>query len=226
MINDAAHVRIFTRFLNLAENDSGSPDTDYKTIYLYKDGNNKRRQVTLGRGFTQDGGNLWKVLARYISKSGAKADFFTPYEAKMSSGDLWQDKDFLKAIGDCSTEQAMRDAQDEVFNEVYLNPALQWADTHGFTLALSYGVAVDSYLHSGQMSPRLVNSFAEHTPSNGGDEKKWMQAYLDARLSWFANSSGPLHTCMFRPAFFLAQIKRGNWNLDCPLTVPGKGVIC
>ena len=229
MINDAAHIRTFTRFLNLAENDPqrgvDPADTNYKSIYIYNDGNHKRKQVTLGRGFTQDGGNLWKVLARYIAKGGAKADFFASYQAKMSNGDLWQDKEFLKTIGTCSTEQAMRDAQDEVFNEAYLNPALQWADAHGFKLALSYGVAVDSYLHSGQMTSWLINKFPEHSPANGGDEKKWMQAYLEERLAWFERVSGALHTCTFRPKFFLTQIKSGNWDLVCPMTVPGKGII-
>lgn len=226
MINGPDYLRIFERFLNLAENDSGSPETDYKTIYRYGDGNGKRRQVTLGRGFTQDGGNLWKVLARYIAKGGARAEFFGPYETKMRDGALWQDTAFLKALGAASVEEAMRDAQDEVFKEVYLTPALEWADSRGFKLPLSYAVAVDSYLHSGQMTKWLVASFPEPTPANGGDEKVWMKAYLEARLAWFTRVSGDLHTCMFRPQFFLGEIAANNWELHCPLTVRGKGRIC
>ena len=226
MIADPASIRIFERFLNLAENDSGSAETDYKTIYRYADGNGKRRQVTLGRGFTQDGGNLWKVLARYIEKQGKEMIFFSRYAHKMSDGALWQDAAFLKTLGAVSTEAAMREAQDEVFREVYLTPALEWADSREFQLPLSYAVAVDSYLHSGQMTKWLVASFPEHTPANGGDEKAWMKAYLEARLAWFARVSGDLHTCMFRPQFFLGEIAANNWELHCPLMVRGKGKIC
>ena len=30
------NLKIFSRFLNLAENDSGSPETEYNKIYIYK----------------------------------------------------------------------------------------------------------------------------------------------------------------------------------------------
>ncbi len=223
-------LRICARFLNLAENDPRKgidpADTNYKSIYIYNDGNGKRKQVTLSRGFTQDGGSLWKVLARYIQKGGAKSQFFAPYQEKMKDGELWRDRAFLKTIGDVSTEPAMREAQDEVFNEVYLNPAIAWAQAKGFERSISYAIAVDSYLHSGRMTSWLVNSFPEHSPSEGGSEKVWMKAYLDARIDWFRRVSGPLHTCMFRPAFFLSEIAKGNWDLKCPLSVPGKGTIC
>jgi len=220
------HLRIFSRFLNLAENDSGSPETEYNKIYIYKDGNNKRKQVTLSRGFTQDGGNLWKVLDRYISKKGILSDFFSPYKSKMKNADLWADKLFLSSLVKAGGEQAMKDSQDEIFNEVYLNPALKWADKYGFKEVLSVGVIVDSYLHSGQMTPFLMAKFAEEKPSGGGDEKKWITLYLQERLAWFKRSTGALHTCMFRPQFFLTEISKNNWELSCPLTVKGKGKIC
>jgi hypothetical protein len=31
-------IRIFCRILNAFENDSGSPETDYKSVYVYSDG--------------------------------------------------------------------------------------------------------------------------------------------------------------------------------------------
>jgi hypothetical protein len=36
-------------------------------VYIYADGKNGRKQVTLGVGFTEDGGNLEKVLNSYMS---------------------------------------------------------------------------------------------------------------------------------------------------------------
>lgn len=217
---------IFSRYLNLCENDSGSPETEYNKIYIYRDGNNKRKQVTLSRGFTQDGGNLWKVIQRYIDKNGQNSDFFKKYKNKMSDGNLWQDKTFINTLIKSGGEQVMKDSQDEIFNEVYLGPAIKWADINGFKEVLSIGVIVDSYLHSGRMTPKLIERFPEKKPVLGGNEKVWIKSYLQQRLAWFKRATDELHTCMFRPEFFLGEIEKNNWNLSCPLTVKGKGKIC
>lgn len=220
------YIKIFNRYLNLCENDSGNPETEYNKIYIYNDGNNKRKQLTLSKGFTQDGGNLWKVLDRYISKNGQLSSFFSKYKTKMKDGNLWQDKTLIKNLVSSTSEQVMKDSQDEIFNEVYLQPALDWAEDNGFKEILSNCVIVDSFLHSGQMTPFLMQKFSERKPSSGGDEKKWIKSYLDERLAWFKRSTGALHTCMFRPQFFLTEISKNNWNLNCPLILKGKGKIC
>lgn len=223
---DPNEFNIYSRFLNLCENNSGSPETEYDVIYLYKDGNNKRKQVTLARGFTQDGGNLWKVIQRYIDKGGLLSKFFSGYKSKMKNADLWADKTFLSNLVKAGQEKVMKQAQDEIFEEVYLFPALKWADKNGFKTVLSKCVIIDSYLHSGQMTPFLIKKFSEKTPTYGGNEKKWITSYLSERLLWFKRSTGLLKTCVFRPHFFLEEIKKNNWSLNCPLTVKGKGKIC
>lgn len=226
MLISKEDINKIVRFTNLAENDNGSPETDYKSIYVYKDGNNKRRQVTLGRGFSQDGGNLWKVLQRYIDKKGQDSEFFKNYKNKMSDGNLWKDTVFLSRLIKAGAEPVMKESQDEIFNEVYLGPALKWADNNGFKLILSLCVIVDSFLHSGRMTPFLMEKFSEKKPIGGGDEKKWIECYLKERLSWFTRVTDALHTCMFRPQFFLNEISKDNWELNCPLMVKGKGKIC
>jgi len=217
---------IISRFLNLCENDSGSPETEYNKIYIYKDGNGGRKQLTLSRGFTCDGGNLKKVVVRYIQKGGILSDMFKKRLDKFGKGILISDTEFIKGLVSAGTEQAMKDAQDEIFNEVYLGPAIKWADINRFKENLSIAVIADSYLHSGQMTPFLMQKFSEKKPGSGGDEKIWIKSYLEQRLAWFERVSGPLHTCMFRPQFFLNEIEKDNWELSCPLTVKEKGKIC
>ena len=212
-------IRLTQRVLNTFENDSGSPETDYGSIYRYYDGNNDRRQITLARGFTDDGGNLKRVIVRYIAKGGALSKYFTTKLNDFAKGKLTTDRDFISSLKQAADEQAMHDAQDEIFTEAYMRPALIWAEGHGFKLPLSQAVIVDTYLHSGSMQTYLINRFPEHTPSLGGDEKKWIQEYLDVRRAWLkGHSRRELRTTIYRPDFFLAQIKRNNWNLDCPLT--------
>ncbi len=122
------------RMLNVFENDSGSPDTDYSTIYIYYDGKGGRKQITLGRGFTDDGGSLKKVIERYISKQGAQSELFKTKLNRFGTGTLVNDKEFITALKSAALEKQMQDAQDEVFHEVYIQPALTWAATHKFDL--------------------------------------------------------------------------------------------
>lgn len=206
------------RILNAFENDSGSPETDYKSIYIYHDGNGDRRQVTLARGFTEDGGNLKKVIVRYIAKGGAMSDYFQGKLNDIGKGRLVDDKEFISKLKEASSEEVMHEAQDEIFTEAYMQPALTWAEGHGFTKPLSKAVIVDSYLHSGSVPEFLTKRFSEKKPSMGGDESTWIKQYLDTRREWLANhSKAVLRTTVYRPDFFLTQIKRNNWNLDCPL---------
>jgi chitosanase len=217
-------IRIFCRILNAFENDSGSPETDYKSVYIYNDGNNKRKQVTLARGFTDDGGSLKKVIERYIAKGGALTKLFSARLDKFGKGVLHTDREFIGALHTAASEKAMQEAQDEIFNEVYLNPALEWASTYKFEQPLSVGVIVDSFLHSGTMTKFLMARFPEHKPASGGNEKVWIRSYLTERLAWFERVSGPLHNTRYRPRFFLGEIDKGNWPFACPLVANGSRV--
>src|SRR6266576_6590112 len=99
---DNEHIRLTQRVLNAFENDSGSPETDYKSIYLYHDGNGDRRQVTLARGFTDDGGNLKRVVDRYISKRGALSDYFKTKLGDFGRGRLDDDSEFIRKLKEAS----------------------------------------------------------------------------------------------------------------------------
>lgn len=219
-----ALIRIFCRILNAFENDSGSPETDYKSVYVYSDGTNKRKQVTLARGFTDDGGNLKKVIERYIAKGGKLTALFQARLGKFGKGVLHTDKEFIGALHTAADEPVMHEAQDEIFNEEYLQPALKWADGFGFKQPLSVGVIVDSFLHSGTMPRSLMARFNEHKPSDGGNEVAWIVSYLQERLAWFKRATGALHNTTYRPKFFQAQIAAGNWPMNCPLVANGSKV--
>lgn len=221
---DSSLIRIFSRILNAFENDSGSPETDYASIYVYHDGNNKRRQITLARGFTEDGGNLRKVIERYIAKGGLKSKYFLSTLNKIATGTLADDKAFIKALKDASAETVMHESQDEIFEEEYMRPALNWAISNGFNFPLSVGVIVDSFLHSGSMPGWLMKKFSEKKPAQGGDEKLWITSYLQERLAWFERVTGALHNTTYRPKFFLSEIAKGNWSLSCPLRANGASI--
>ena len=225
MINNSTFLQNVSWMLNLFENDNGSKFTDYRSVYIYRDGTGKRKQITLGRGFTEDGANLKKVIDLYVSKGG-KSTVLKDNASKIGKGVLVGNTTFIKALRDASAEDVMKASQDEVFTKVYLQPALDWAHVNGFKTPLSNAVVVDSFLHSGTMTSWLVKAVTEQRPSKGGNEKAWIKQYCEGRLAWFKRATGALNTCQFRPKFFLKQMSVGNWDFNCPLVIPEKGTIC
>ncbi len=138
-------------------------------------------------------------------------------------GQLANDKPFINKLIQAGTEdQLMKDSEDEVFAEVYLGGAINYAEAGRFTFPLSFAVIFDSFLQSGGFLKWLVNKFPEKKPSSSGDEKEWITQYINARNEWLSNSSSKaLRNSSYRTKFFINQIKKDNWSLDCPIVANG-----
>lgn len=131
-------------------------------------GKGDENKVTLGIGFTEDGGNLLPVIERYVAKKGVFADQLATYLPHIGKGTLATNKKFhelLKQAG--ASDPLMAEAQNEQFHKSYLDPAFAWFKKHRFDLPLSFLVIADSYLHSGGIRESLRNSFKESTPAQG-----------------------------------------------------------
>ncbi len=225
MQNEKQIRTLVLRVLNVAE--TGHPDGKPHAVYIYADGKNGRKQVTLGVGFTEDGGNLAKVLKNYIAKKGSFADRLSAYLPDIGKGTLAANKVFhqlLKQAGE--SDPRMAEAQNEEFNKAYLEPALNWFSKGGFVLPLSFLVISDSYLHSGGIRDALRNRFQESTPSTGGDEKVWIGSYVEARHDWLSNHSNKLlRNTAYRTQALRTEIARANWMLDqLPINMNGVAV--
>jgi chitosanase len=211
--------------LNVAE--TGHPAGKPHAVFIYADGKNGRKQVTLGVGFTEDGGNLEKVLKSYIAKRGTFADQLSTHLRHIGKATLAADKKFhqlLKQAGEL--DPRMAEAQNEEFNKAYLEPAFSWFTKNGLTLPLSFLVISDSYLHSGGIREALRNRFRESTPSKGGDQKAWVRRYVEARHNWLSNHSNKLlRKTVYRTQCFRNEIARENWMLDrLPIKMHGVAV--
>jgi chitosanase len=225
MENEQRVRTLILRVLNVAE--TGHPDGKPHAVYIYPDGKNGRKQVTLGVGFTEDGGNLEKVLKRYIAMKGAFATQLSVHLPQIGKGTLAAEKKFhqlLKQAGE--RDPLMAEAQNEQFNKVYLEPAFNWHSKNGFTLPLAFLVISDSYLHSGGIREALRKKFKESPPANGGDEKAWVKSYVEARYQWLANHSNKLlRNTVYRAQCFRNEIARENWALErLPIHINGTAV--
>jgi chitosanase len=221
---DPKYTAFIRRILSVAETDKA--DWDPAAVYKYNDGPNGSPQWTLSIGFTELGGNLKKVLQRYEDLGGIFGAEFAPYVAVMGKKHI-ADSDFKMLLQKAGREDPlMLQAQEEMFEQLYLGPAFEWASKYGFALPLSYLVIADSFLHSGSMLDFLMNRFTEKKPSDGGDDKAWIEAYTQTRRDWLATHSKELlRNTAYRCNCYLSQIKNDNWNLDkAPVVMHGTPV--
>jgi chitosanase len=217
---------LILRVLNVAE--TGTPETDYRSVYRYADGNHGRRQVTLGRGYTEDCGSLGRVIRAYGALGGPYSALLVNYLPRVGTGVLAANEAFVEALKRAGREDPnFRRAQDQVFDEVYWQPALRWFGANGLTLPLSMLVVADSWLHSGTVFSWLEARFSERTPAHGGEEKAWTAAYVRARRAWLGgHPRALLRKTVYRCDCYAREIARSNWTLAAlPIVMNGVAVL-
>jgi chitosanase len=222
---DPKYIAFIRRILSVAETDKA--EWDPAAVYIYADGNGGRKQCTLSIGFTADGGNLVKVLERYVEKEGAYGAGLAPYIALLKRGNAGTDPSFVRLLKEVGNKDPlMMQVQEEMFDKLYLGRAFAWASKFGFALPLSYLIIADSFLHSGSMLDFLMSRFPEKKPASGGDSKKWITEYTKTRKDWLANHSNHLlRNTVYRCNCFLTQIENDNWHLDqTPVVMHGTPV--
>jgi chitosanase len=219
----AQQKRICEQVINVFE--TGRVQGDYSSIAIFPDGPGKIRQVTYGRSQTTEYGNLDELIQMYVDANGTFSNQLRPYLEKIGVTALVDDSQFKQLLRDAGkNDPKMRQIQDEFFDLRYFQPAMVWADNNGFTLPLSALVIYDSFIHSGSVPQFLRNRFAERPPARGGNEKAWVEQYVDTRNKWLANHSNVvLHPTVYRTQCFKQQISGGNWDLS-QLPIKANGV--
>lgn len=226
---EQSNIDFIRRVLSVAE--TGRQEWNASAVYIYPDDNRydpPKRQITLSIGFTEGGGNLSKVIKRYMSKGGKSAAAFEPYLPGLGARGLGLagNEAFKKLLIEAGREPVMVEAQKEMFDELYLGPAFVWAAENGFKEPLSYLVIADSFLHSGSMLGFLMSKFPEKKPAAGGNERKWIMDYLRVRKDWLKKHSNKiLNATVYRAECFLEGIAKENWALTGKLVMHGTEVL-
>lgn len=206
--------------------ETGSILPNYSIIAIFRDGKNNTRQITYGKHQVTEQGNLRKLIELYVASANAKhGENFKPYISKIGTVPLVEDQVFITLLRTAGQDPVMQRAQDSFFDTQYWRPAENFFRQNGFTLPLSMLVIYDSYIHSGSILRVLRAQFDEVVPSVGGDEKKWVEAYLRARNQWLANHQNViLRRTVYRTSAMLNAIKEDNWMLDKNYAVNGHNV--
>lgn len=217
--------RLIERVINVFE--TGSPEGNYAAIVIFKDGPHNIRQITYGRSQTTEYGNLHELVKKYVHSDGLFSNDLAPFADQVGRFALTDNavfKNLLKRAG--KEDPKMRDVQDKFFDERYFKPAMKWADEHGFKEALSALVIYDSFIHSGRVLQVIRQMFPESPPSNGGDERAWAKAYVNARHKWLATHPREIvRSTVYRTQCFKNEIAKGNWDLSAtPIKANGTNV--
>ncbi|MBX7211256.1 MAG: chitosanase [Verrucomicrobiaceae bacterium] len=212
------------RVLNAFE--TGSAEGDYGNVTIYEDGPNDIRQITYGRSQTTEYGNLRELVRMYSEAGGKYSGDLAPYLPRIGREALVNDSHFISLLRRAGDEDpVMKQTQDVFFDRRYFQPAMEWADANGFTLALSALVIYDSFIQSGGILDFLRARFPERPPAAGGDERTWIAQYVEVRHNWLLNHHRPaVRASAYRTRDLRREAARGNWDLAM-LPVNANGVL-
>jgi hypothetical protein len=201
----------------------------YSTCTILTDG----AGISYGKHQSTDkSGSLDKIVDLYIHKCGIRADDLKSYMPQLASNETskvdprnppaWVNH-LVGILKEAGKDPIMQAAQDEIFDSCYWVPAVGHAQSAGLSYALSHLVIYDTCIQSGPAGVASIRArFPEAAPCNGGDEKLWVQAYVNARRAWLESYPNVLvQKTVYRMDEINSIIKSGNWDLTMPLTVRG-----
>ena len=201
----------------------------YQTCAILPDG----AGISYGKHQSTDrGGSLDKIVDLYIQKGGKQAEELKQFVPKLALNETakvdprnipsWA-KYLMGVLKVAGADPVMQQCQDAVFDADYWTPAMGHAASIGLKTALGHLVIYDTCIHSGPGGVAVIRArFPEASPANGGDEKAWVQAYVNARRAWLAGNKNPIvQGTVYRMDAFNVMIKEGNWDLNTPMVVRG-----
>jgi chitosanase len=196
--------------------ETGNIKVRYADVYIYGDGANRRRQVTLSYGFTEDQGNLLRLLKVYDATEGVYSLQFEKFLPLIGTGVLHESVEFIELLKKAAkSDNHFCDCQDFVFDALYVERAKRKAIEYGIFTELGLMIVTDSILQGS--FDKVANKFPEKRPSKGGDEKVFLKAYLVARKKWLLGCGGNLANSVYRVNDLLAAVEAGNWDLSQPI---------
>ncbi|MEU5658572.1 chitosanase [Streptomyces sp. NPDC047737] len=223
-LDDPAKKDIAMQLVSSAENST----LDWKGQYGYIEDIGDGRGYTAGIiGFCSGTGDMLKVVERYAAKRPGNAlEAFLPALRAVRGSDSHAGLGaaFTEAWQEAAADREFRAAQDAERDEAYFDPAVERARADGLS-ALGQFIYYDAYvMHGygdtpGTVGFRTIRAHAvaaADTPSEGGDEEAYLNAFLDARVA--AIRKEPSHSDTSRvETEQRVFVDQGRLQLETPL---------
>ena len=206
-----------------AENSS----VDYSKQYAYIEDIGDGRGYTAGViGFTSGTGDLLQVVKEYIKlkpQNNLLEKYLSALEAAVGTDSHEGLGDAFLADWQIASEDAeMIQAQNTILDDWYLNPSIAFANEDGLSVLGQY-IYYDAMVVHGPGDDedsfngiRMNAKASADTPAMGGNEKTYLQAFLDARSVIMKKEEA--HSDLSRLNTQQAFLEAGNMTLELPLT--------
>ncbi len=159
-------------------------------------------------------------LARYIS--AFEAIDRGPHDHYGLSASKAGLNGFEQAVKSCGDDPAFRQAQHALADRLYWNPSQAAAETLGAHLPITRGQLYDAYINHGEGGAAQIiaaaNRRAGGTPRDGIDEKRWLAAFLEARIA-VLKADKTWAESIDRVKVYQKLLTTGNVALNRPITV-------
>lgn len=224
-LNDPDKKEIAMELVSSAENSSLKWQEQYAYIEDIQDG----RGYTAGIiGFCSGTGDMLELVQAYTAtKADNPLAKFLPALEKVNGSESHEGlgAEFETAWKEAATDQRFQEAQDQIRDKLYFDPAVKQAEADGLS-TLGQFVYYDAIvMHGpGDGSVPMEESFPgireaaltlAKTPSEGGKEVAYLNAFLDERAKVMALEDA--HEDISRVEAQRQFLKKGNQDLELPL---------
>ncbi|WP_406341771.1 chitosanase [Streptomyces sp. NBC_00648] len=221
-LDDPAKKEIAMELVSSAENSSLNWKAQYKYIEDIGDG----RGYTAGIiGFCSGTGDMLDLVELYADREpGNVLQKYLPALRKVNGSDSHAglDPNFTKDWKTASSETAFKNAQNDERDRVYFDPAVKQGKADGVGTLGQFMYYDAIVMHGDGTDPTSFSSIRKKAlakakpPSQGGDETKYLNAFLDARV--WAMKQEEAHSDTSRvDTEQRVFLKKGNLNLNTPL---------
>jgi len=227
-LDDPAKKEIAMQLVSSAENSSLDWKAEYGYIEYNVEGNEAENRGYTGGiiGFTSKTSDML-ALVQYYNKI-APDNPLTPYISALQKVDRTSSKaglgdPFVAAWKQAAKDPKFQQAQNDERDRVYFNPAVSQGKADGigalgqfiyYDALVVHGPGSDSLSFGGIRATAIKKA---KTPAQGGDQKTYLSAFLDARTA--AMQAEEAHSNVTRIS--TAQrvfLNANNFNLDTPLS--------